>query len=99
MLTGNCRQQERRPLARTEGATVNVDALWAQMSSAPLRSLYPDSTLQVQEQEVVKPQDEAADGTTTSMMVDSQEDLVSIQKVYTFAGQRTTEDKQVPRST
>lgn len=69
------------------------------MSSAPLRSLYPDSTLQVQEQEAVKTQDAAADGTITSMMVDSQEDLVSIQKIYTFAGQRTTEDKQVPRST
>ncbi|KAH7389892.1 SWR1-complex protein 5 [Pyrenochaeta sp. MPI-SDFR-AT-0127] len=86
-------QKERRPLARTEGATVDVDALWAQMSAAPLRPLQPfiseapDTT-----------KDQAAPSTAQVPTTIEEEELVTVKKVYTFAGQDTTEEKQIPRS-
>ncbi|KAI8932823.1 hypothetical protein NX059_010306 [Plenodomus lindquistii] len=79
-------QRERRPLARTEGATVDVDALWAQMMAAPLKPL--QSAL---------PQ-EPTTATTTTPLPTEEEEQIPIRKVYTFAGQDTTEEKSVPRS-
>ncbi|KAF2008973.1 BCNT-domain-containing protein [Aaosphaeria arxii CBS 175.79] len=85
-------QKERRPLARTDGATVDVDALWAQMSAAPLQPTHPPS--------VSKDQETQAQGANkdSEAQVQDETDLVSIKKVYNFAGQNTTEEKQVPRS-
>jgi hypothetical protein len=37
-------------------------------------------------------------GVATTAPADSETDLVAVKKIYTFAGQRTTEEKQVPRS-
>ncbi|KAJ4288453.1 swr complex subunit [Kalmusia sp. IMI 367209] len=86
-------QKERKPLARTEGATVDVDALWAQMSAAPLKptpaplALAADTSRSRDESRRVAP----------SQTVE-EEEQVTVKKVYTFAGQRTEEEKQVPRS-
>lgn len=73
----------RRPLARTAGATVDVDALWAQMSAAPLQ---PAPAVGPAHADSAPGVDEAPDP------------LVTVEKTYTFAGQRTTDTKQVPRS-
>ena len=84
------RQKERRPLARTEGATVDVDALWARMSAAPLKPLH-----------VAKPQgsEKPPDSAPAAAVIDAvEEEQITVTKVYTFAGQRTTEEKLVPRS-
>ncbi|KAF2743981.1 BCNT-domain-containing protein [Sporormia fimetaria CBS 119925] len=84
-------QETRRPLAGIEGATVDVDALWAQMKNAPLRAVPV-----VTEQKVgAENQGAAVDRNVTER---DERDLVAIRKIYTFAGQRTTEEKQVPRS-
>jgi hypothetical protein len=86
-------QIERRPLARTEGATVDVDALWAQMTAAPLKPvqpaepLKPDSTI-----------NKAAVKNKPASAAVEEEEQVAIRKTYTFAGQDTTEEKSVPRS-
>lgn len=85
-------QVERRPLARTEGATVDVDALWAQMTAAPLKPVEP-----------VKPQepDTTPDQPTTQPVPTKsteEEDQIQISKTFTFAGQDTTEEKSIPRS-
>ncbi|KAF2715693.1 BCNT-domain-containing protein [Pleomassaria siparia CBS 279.74] len=90
--------KERRPLARTEGATVDVDALWAQMSAVPLKPLYVPATVEANESTGIKGKDVAI-GVEAPPPVDEEADLVTIEKIYTFAGQRTTEEKQVPRST
>jgi len=82
--------KEKRPLARTEGATVDVDALWAQMTAAPL------VPLQAQIQEPEAPKDHAPVLHIPATV--EEEEQVAIKKVYTFAGQDTTEEKQVPRS-
>jgi hypothetical protein len=91
-------QIERRPLARTEGATVDVDALWAQMSAAPVRPLSQTQTGRDEDTGASKDQDTAMEGVTATVDEDLEANLVPIRKIYTFAGQRTTEEKQVPRS-
>ncbi|KAH9870157.1 hypothetical protein J1614_007079 [Plenodomus biglobosus] len=83
--------KERRPLARTEGATVDVDALWAQMTAAPLQPLQqslPQERHASKDKHTPPPTTEAA----------AEEEQVPIRKVYTFAGQDTTEEKSIPRS-
>ena len=83
--------KERRPLARTEGATVDVDALWAQMTAAPLKPL--EST---KPQEAAAPQHHAP---VVNIPVSAEEEeQLTIKKIFTFAGQDTTEEKQIPRS-
>jgi hypothetical protein len=86
-------QIERRPLARTEGATVDVDALWAQMTAAPIKPVQPT--------EPPKPDsavDQVAAANKPAPPAVQEEELVAIKKIYTFAGQDTTEEKSVPRS-
>ncbi|ORY13792.1 bucentaur or craniofacial development-domain-containing protein [Clohesyomyces aquaticus] len=91
-------QKERRPLARTDGATVDVDALWAQMSATPLKPLYSTSTLKGIDGEATKVQDTAMGGTNGALIAVEESDLVAVKRIYTFAGQRTTEEQQIPRS-
>jgi hypothetical protein len=87
-------QVEKKPLARTEGATVDVDALWAQMTAAPLKPVPP-----------AEPDRSPEQATTTDTPAPAPkpaavevEDQVQIKKTYTFAGQDTTEEKSIPRS-
>ncbi|KAJ4376528.1 swr complex subunit [Didymella sp. IMI 355093] len=82
---------ERRQLASIEGATVDVEALWAQMVSAPLRPVQPAP---VQE----APSQEAAPAVTQTNEAPIEEELLTVTKTFVFAGQNTTEEKQVPRS-
>ncbi|OAL44327.1 BCNT-domain-containing protein, partial [Pyrenochaeta sp. DS3sAY3a] len=86
-------QKERRPLARTDGATVDVDALWAQMTAAPLAPLQPvaPSDLEASKDPTANTRIEAPDAA-------DDEEQVSVKKVYTFAGQDTIEEKQIPAS-
>ncbi|OSS48777.1 hypothetical protein B5807_06924 [Epicoccum nigrum] len=86
-------KKERRPLARTEGATVDVEALWAQMTAAPLRPVQPEplpsaSTVQ----------DAAAPAVAQASDAPVEEELLTVTKTFVFAGQNTTEEKQIPRS-
>ena len=80
-------KKERKPLARTEGATVDVDALWAQMTAIPLQPLHAQPSHE---------QDTTA--TVAALLPIEEEEQIAVKKVYTFAGQDTTEEKQIPRS-
>lgn len=92
-----CRQKERKPLARTEGATVDVNALWAQMLAAPLKPVpttVPVANSQQGDELIthggaVKP---------VAAQPAEDEEQITVKKAYTFAGQRTEEEKQIPRS-
>jgi hypothetical protein len=88
-----CRQKERKPLARTDGATVDVDALWSQMLAAPLK---PVPLPTVQDADILDTEDGAVKAHVSQAV--EEEEQVAIRKAYTFAGQRTEEEKQVPRS-
>mgnify|MGYP004503365893 CR=1 FL=1 len=85
-------KKEKRPLARTEGATVDVEALWAQMTAAPLRPVQPPS---IQD---AAPTQDAAPGVARTAEAPVEEELVTVTKPFVFAGQSTTEEKQIPRS-
>jgi hypothetical protein len=82
---------ERRQLASIEGATVDVEALWSQMMSAPLRPIQPTPV-----QEASSP--DTAPAVTQTNEASIEEELLAVTKTFVFAGQNTTEEKQVPRS-
>lgn len=83
--------KESRPLARTEGATVDVDALWAQMMAAPLKPVQEPKPEELDTAEHHAP--------VTDIPVSAEEEeQITIKKIFTFAGQDTTEEKQIPRS-
>lgn len=90
--------KERRPLARTEGATVDVDALWAQMLAEPVKPVYTPAATEPQEQIVSKGQGAATGIPGAPASAEEDADLITVEKIYTFAGQRTTEEKQIPRA-
>lgn len=70
------RQQERKPLASAKDATIDVDALWAQLSSKPVgRQADPPKQ-------------------TESIKV-SGEEYITIKRITKFAGQITTEERRV----
>ncbi|USP80321.1 hypothetical protein yc1106_07595 [Curvularia clavata] len=83
--------KEFRPLARTEGATVDVDALWAQMMAAPLK---PIQEPKPQEVDTAKHHAPVTDIPASA----EEEEQITVKKTFTFAGQDTTEEKQIPRS-
>ena len=89
----NGRQKERKPLARTDGATADVDAIWAQMLAAPLKPVLAPAA-----QDTNTSGD--ADGAVKAIAPQAaeEEEQVTVKKAYTFAGQRTEEEKQIPRS-
>ncbi|KAF3034762.1 hypothetical protein E8E11_004692 [Didymella keratinophila] len=82
---------ERRQLASMDGATVDVEALWAQMMSAPLRPVQPTPVQEAFAQE-------AAPAVTQTNEAPIEEELLTVTKTFVFAGQNTTEEKQIPRS-
>ncbi|KAJ4360159.1 swr complex subunit [Didymosphaeria variabile] len=86
-------QKERKPLARTDGATVDVDALWTQMLATPLK---PVPTPVAQDADAVEIEHGAVQALAPQAV--EEEESVTVKKVYTFAGQRTEEEKQVPCS-
>ncbi|KAL1598603.1 swr complex subunit [Paraconiothyrium brasiliense] len=86
-------QKERKPLARIDGATVDVDALWTQMLATPLK---PVPTPVAQDADTVNKGDGTAQARPPRVV--EEEELVTVRKAYTFAGQRTEEEKQVSRS-
>jgi hypothetical protein len=94
MLIRTSRHKERKPLAGTEGATVDVDALWAQMIAAPLEPIQPHKPSSVPTSDSTAP----AVQPTLAAPAPEDEEQIAIRKVYAFAGQRTTEEKHVPRS-
>lgn len=87
--------KERKPLAGIQGATIDVDALWAQISAAPLRRTHVPLHRDLEEETSNNRSLPQKDASTAAEA--NEVDLVSIRKIYTFAGQRTTEEKQVPR--
>ncbi|KAF1986384.1 hypothetical protein K402DRAFT_393863 [Aulographum hederae CBS 113979] len=83
-------KQERRPLASTKGATVDVDALWAKLSSTPIGKPLPPPPAQS-----AKPSDNRAVPTTAPQQ---EEEYITIKRTTEFAGVITTTKHKVPKS-
>lgn len=103
----NSQEEQRKPLARIDGATVDVEALWAQMNA-------PESQLGLQAPQVEHKQESTPgepDGTVdTSAPTQGapepenkachgqhKEQMVKIKRTYKFAGEMITEEKVVPK--
>lgn len=98
-------EEERKPLARIDGATVDVDALWAQMNA-------PDSQLGPQASHIEdkhEPTPDESDGIVNTNAPNQgapepednvrhgqhREQMVKIKRTYKFAGEMITEEKVV----
>lgn len=100
------RQEERKPLARVDGATVDVDALWAQMNAPESTSgIEPSQDTQKQDEapshDVEMPEQENTQPDTITVEEKPQtqypDQMVKIKRTYKFAGEIITEEKVVPR--
>lgn len=102
------RQEERKPLARIDGATIDVDAVWAQMN-APVSEAGQAPSQETTKQEEAPPTDDvemrdqenATQPGTTAQEKRPQtqypDEMVKIKRKYKFAGEIITEEKVVPR--
>ncbi|KAL8869180.1 MAG: hypothetical protein Q9174_004464, partial [Haloplaca sp. 1 TL-2023] len=97
---GRAAEHEKKPLASTAGATVDVDALWAKLNSAPSKPPSPPRAKAAED-----PSTDSKD-TNGACLNDSQlvpsdtptEDTIVIKRTYEFAGDMITEEKRVPKS-
>ncbi|KAJ5088505.1 hypothetical protein N7456_012121 [Penicillium angulare] len=96
-------QEERKPLAKIDGATVDVNALWEQMN-APQSQLGLRQDQIKDDSEPAPEPDRAADNadakghTTQEPENDSHhghEQMIKIKRTYKFAGEMITEEKTV----
>ncbi|KAL4818685.1 bucentaur or craniofacial development-domain-containing protein [Aspergillus spinulosporus] len=99
-------QEERKPLAKIDGATIDVDAIWAQMNA-------PDSKLGLAPTPDTQKQDETPAADTevrdqenaystepngpAEKRFQQPSEMVKIKRTYKFAGEMITEEKIVPR--
>ncbi|KAJ5788849.1 uncharacterized protein N7518_005860 [Penicillium psychrosexuale] len=99
-------EEQRKPLARIDGATVDVDALWEQMNAPQTHTgLQPPQTQQISEsaQEPeptgeTKGQDQGAEDAEHKIGNTVHADqMIKIKRTYKFAGEWITEEKVVPK--
>ncbi|KAJ5131397.1 uncharacterized protein N7515_007436 [Penicillium bovifimosum] len=95
-------EEERKPLAKIDGATVDVDALWAQMnapeSQAGLTATKEASESAPDQQQTDKPTAQDQDTGDTEQKPDAHaEQMIKIKRTYKFAGEWITEEKVVPK--
>ncbi|KAL8785624.1 MAG: hypothetical protein Q9213_003278 [Squamulea squamosa] len=111
---GRAADQEKKPLANLEGATVDVDALWARLNTAapPTKPASPPPTNGSKngEHDLSKgdlppkellPSRLVGQANEKDPVVSSQppaEDPIAIKRTYVFAGETITEEKIVPKS-
>ncbi|OGM39262.1 SWR1-complex protein 5 [Aspergillus bombycis] len=97
-------QEERKPLAKIDGATVDVDALWEKMNAPDVTiDLHPSQAEKTNDTTVQENKDaEMRDGDTPVTEEKRQasqysEEMVKIKRTYKFAGEWITEEKIVPK--
>ncbi|PYH76077.1 BCNT-domain-containing protein [Aspergillus uvarum CBS 121591] len=103
-------QDERKPLAKIDGATVDVDALWAMMNAPEKNSeLHAGSdgkndggaptTQNGDDMEMQELSSTETDPQTKQSQKSSKyaEEMVKIKRTYKFAGEMVTEEKIVPK--
>ncbi|KAL8993353.1 MAG: hypothetical protein Q9169_006405 [Polycauliona sp. 2 TL-2023] len=110
---GRAADHEQKPLATSEGATVDVDALWARLNTtaAPSKPPSPPPTTDMKNEEQTRPKD----GLRSDALLPNRspelngkgqsissgpasEDSIVIKRTYVFAGETITEERTVPKS-
>ncbi|CAG7936172.1 unnamed protein product [Penicillium nalgiovense] len=99
-------EEQRKPLARIDGATVDVDALWEQMNAPQAyTSLQSPQTQQISESvpeaeptSETKAQDQGSKDAEHKIGHTLHADqMIKIKRTYKFAGEWITEEKVVPK--
>ncbi|KAJ5158066.1 Craniofacial development protein 1/Bucentaur [Penicillium coprophilum] len=100
-------EEERKPLAKIDGATVDVDALWEQMNAPqgqtnlqppPIQPL-AESTPAPEPTGETKAQDKGAKDAEHKIDPGMHADqMIKIKRTYKFAGEWITEEKVVPKN-
>ncbi|CAG7981551.1 unnamed protein product [Penicillium salamii] len=97
-------EAERKPLAKIDGATVDVDALWEQMNAPQprndQRSPQPPQAATVPEPEPTSQsgmQDQPPPDGDKKTAESHGDQMVKIKRTYKFAGEWITEEKVVPK--
>ncbi|EKV13782.1 SWR1-complex protein 5 [Penicillium digitatum] len=96
-------EEQRKPLAGIDGATVDIDALWEQMNAPQGHtSLQPPQTQQIPESapesEPMNAQDQGArDAEHRIGHATHVDQMIKIKRTYKFAGEWITEEKVVPK--
>lgn len=92
------RQEERKPLAKVDGATVDVNALWEKMNAS--EGMVPLPT-QTETEPAAEEKDKTAEPekppTPERKQVKFTEEMIKIKRTYKFAGEMITEEKTVPK--
>lgn len=99
------RQEERRPLARIDGATVDVDTLWAQMNTPgndlglrPSQIKHDkEPTPELDISADTYPQNHGAPDPDGNSRHNYAPQMIKIKRTYKFAGEMITEEKVVPK--
>ncbi|KAI1975360.1 swr complex subunit [Ophidiomyces ophidiicola] len=96
-------QEERKPLAKTDGATVDVDVLWAQMNAPKSAAKPPASEYAKKDTSLsggaVRPGNGRHSNSKPSRSpVVTGEETITIKRTYKFAGEVITEEKTVPKN-
>lgn len=104
--------QENKPISDAEGATIDVDKIWAEMNSNPQPSHpqpQPETVISLR-----KPPENVGDNHTFGVQghdtnirtetghaintASTGEEMINIKRTYAFAGETITEEKIVPKS-
>ncbi|OJD19626.1 hypothetical protein AJ78_00483 [Emergomyces pasteurianus Ep9510] len=90
-------QEEQRPLAKADGATVDVDALWEKMKAAGPSPTPPNPSAPSPREDSQKDRETINDISHDTAQVYPDEETITIKRVYKFAGEVITEEKTVPK--
>ncbi|KAK8203428.1 bucentaur or craniofacial development-domain-containing protein [Phyllosticta paracitricarpa] len=86
--------KERRPLAGVEGATADIDAIWSKLASEPVaKPPEPSPPAPPANGDLQQPL-----GKTVPATAPEDEETITIKRTYDFAGDRITEERQVPKN-
>ena len=92
-------RESKKTLGSSEAATVDVDALWERLKSAPTKPTAPPPPITDTNSGQQAEPSTINGGVSPSKndMAGASTDMITIKRTYTFAGSTTTEEKLVPR--
>ncbi|KLJ11816.1 hypothetical protein EMPG_13034 [Blastomyces silverae] len=91
-------QEEQRPLAKADGATVDVDALWEKMKAVGPSPVPPKPGVPASEEGMQNDGTTVNDSSRQTASVLPDEETITIKRVYKFAGEVITEEKTVAKN-
>ncbi|KAK2751078.1 swr complex subunit [Myotisia sp. PD_48] len=98
-------KEERKPLARTAGATVDVDSIWKQMNRPSINQSHSAlATNEKQNEDIIMADQDSTIARRKPPNLPKarrdvpQEEMINIKRTYKFAGEVITEEKTVPKN-